>query len=110
MIDQCVSQTRLLDLLASALIPLIGMAYNTGTHHVQIHIDQALDEMLVGLHGRCMAPIRSLRSSIEHIAPSSLRLPRTNQDPSLVRVKFTGIHEYFTQSITGAVKANLGGI
>ena len=54
--------------------------------------------------------IENSPSSTSAFSPSSLGFPRANQDPSLVRVKFAGIHEYFTQSITGAVKANLGGI
>jgi hypothetical protein len=57
MINQCVSQTRLLDLPVSALIPLLRMTYHTGAHHVQIHIYQALNEMLVGLHSRCMVSV-----------------------------------------------------
>jgi hypothetical protein len=33
MINQCVPQARLPDLLGPALIPLAGMSYYTGTHH-----------------------------------------------------------------------------
>lgn len=57
MIDQCASPPRLLDLLVSRRIPLMRMAYRTGTHHVQIHTDRILDEMLVGFHSRCMVAI-----------------------------------------------------
>jgi hypothetical protein len=33
------------------------MTYRTGTHHIQIHIDQALDEMLVRFHSRGVVAI-----------------------------------------------------
>ena len=57
MIDQSVSLTRLLNLFVSAFIPLMRMAHHAGTYHVQIHVDQALDEMLVGLLSRCLIAI-----------------------------------------------------
>ena len=56
-IYQCISQARLLDLLVSVLIPLIRMAHHAGAHHVQIHIDQALNEVLAGLYRRGVVAI-----------------------------------------------------
>jgi hypothetical protein len=49
-IDQSVSATRLLDLSATALLPLTGMTDRT----VQSTKIQALDEMLVCRYSRCM--------------------------------------------------------
>ena len=50
-IDHPITLGRLLDLVIPAVHPLPGMAYNAGTHHVQVDVHETAMKMGTGFDG-----------------------------------------------------------